>query len=103
MIPGSKMEIAVELAPADRERLDRVPELLRRIELMEARASATSATAAADPVYLAPKKFAARWDVSERAVRGWIAEGLPVATCGARLVRINVAGGDEWVRSRRTP
>jgi len=99
--PAKKIEISVDLSPDDRATLDRVPALEREIELMKAAlaARACTATTATESVFMSPKKFAARWDVSERTVRGWIAdESFPVETAGLRLVRIPVTAGDQWVR-----
>lgn len=103
MIAHGKVEVAVELDPKDRERLDLVAELERRIAMLEARTAAATPATTEQPVYLSPKKFAKRWDLGERTVRGWLGldDGLPHVTAGAKLVRIPVADGDAWVRARR--
>lgn len=101
MIAKGSVQIAVELDPQDRKRLDVVPELERRLAMLEARAAAAVPATTEAPIYLSPKKFAKRWDVSERTARGWLADGLPHVTAGERLVRIPVNDGDAWVRARR--
>jgi hypothetical protein len=44
--------------------------------------------------------FAECWGVSTRTVDNWLRAGLPHMKLSARMIRISVGEGGEWLRSR---
>jgi hypothetical protein len=54
------------------------------------------------PEYMRAGEFAARMGVSRRTCATGIKRGLPVARSG-RVVRVDVAAADRWLRDRERP